>query len=277
MTEVEHGILGKATHYPKQYSPEILYPIARAEGRRQFCNHSWLGYDMWHAYELSWLGRGYIPQVALARLVVPADSPYLIESKSLKLYLNSLNFSCFDGQDALTAVLQKDLSACVQADVCVQLLALDAVYGIDKLSGVCIDDALDEVGYEQDADVNVHHLMRQLDSTVGEQVYFLHSHLLRSNCPVTNQPDWGSVALMLKTEQEVNYGDVLRYILSYRHHNGFHEQCVERIYDDLQSVYKPTQLLVQAQYTRRGGLDINPVRASDEKLLNYNHLRLSRQ
>ncbi len=280
MITTQHGILGQATDYPKDYSPNILYPIARQLGRQSLGCFEWLGYDMWYAYEVSWLDDKGIPKVAIARFIIPANSPNIIESKSFKLYLNGLNFSRFADTNALIELLQADLSQCAGVDVCVQLIELDRALGVDALGGVCIDDSLNEAGYEQDDDIAVHHLMRHTHETdkAGERLYHLHSHLLRSNCPVTNQPDWGSVEIILTSDKRVDYGDVLRYILSYRHHNGFHEQCVERLYADFKAAYAPSSLLVRAQYTRRGGLDINPVRASDEALLaQCGYLRLNRQ
>lgn len=277
-----HGILGEqTTDYPTQYSPETLYPIARSLGRDAI---GWqddklaVGVDWWQAFEMSWLNKQGVSQVAIARFGIPASSPFIVESKSLKLYLNSLNFTEFASWDDVQALIAKDLSACVQAQVTVELFRLDGETSglhIAQPDGVCIDDAL--VNSSEKVTLCAHpdaSLLRDEVEARGESVisggtqpYRFYSNLLRSNCPVTNQPDWGTLAVSITTEQPIHTANLLRYILSFRQHNGFHEQCVEQIFADLSQHYQPRALMVRAWYTRRGGIDINPCRVSDMSLL----------
>lgn len=277
-----HGILGEqTTDYPTQYSPETLYPIARSLGRDAI---GWqddklaVGVDWWQAFEMSWLSKQGVSQVAIARFGIPASSPFIVESKSLKLYLNSLNFTEFASWDEVQALIAKDLSACVQAQVTVELFRLDdetSGLHIAQPDGVCIDDAL--VNSSEKVTLCAHpdaSLLRDEAEARGESVisdgtqpYRFYSNLLRSNCPVTNQPDWGTLAVSITTEQPIHTANMLRYLLSFRQHNGFHEQCVEQIFADLSQHYQPRALMVRAWYTRRGGIDINPCRVSDMSLL----------
>ena len=280
-----HGILGEqTTDYPTEYSPETLYPIARSIGRDAI---GWqddklkVGVDWWQAFEMSWLNSQGISQVAIARFGIPASSPFIVESKSLKLYLNSINFTEFSGWDDVQALIAKDLSACVQAEVTVELFDLnddlnDKATGllIAQPEGVCIDEALanssEKVALTEHPDASLlaknESDLRDSEKEVGKNFSF-YSNLLRSNCPVTNQPDWGTLAVSISSEKPVNTANMLRYILSFRQHNGFHEQCVEQIFADLSQYYQPSTLMVRAWYTRRGGIDINPCRVSDMSLL----------
>ena len=280
-----HGILGEqTTDYPTEYSPETLYPIARSMGRDAIGWHDEklkVGVDWWQAFEMSWLNSQGISQVAIARFGIPASSPFIVESKSLKLYLNSINFTEFSGWDEVQALIAKDLSACVQAEVTVELFDLnddlnDKATGllIAQPEGVCIDAALanssEKVALTEHPDASLlaknESDLRDSEKEVGKNFSF-YSNLLRSNCPVTNQPDWGTLAVSISSEKPVNTANMLRYILSFRQHNGFHEQCVEQIFADLSQYYQPSELMVRAWYTRRGGIDINPCRVSDMSLL----------
>ena len=273
-----HGILGEqTTDYPTEYSPETLYPIARSMGRDAI---GWqddklkMGVDWWQAFELSWLNTQGISQVAMGRFIIPASSPYIVESKSLKLYLNSINFTEFASWEAVQALIAKDLSACVQADVQVELFTLGDTKSellIAQPDGVCIDNALidstDKVALTEHPDASL-----LVSDSVGAEkeagkIFSFYSNLLRSNCPVTNQPDWGTLAVSITSNKAVDEASMLRYILSFRQHNGFHEQCVEQIFADLSQYYEPSELMVRAWYTRRGGIDINPCRVSDMSLL----------
>ena len=274
-----HGILGEqTTDYPTEYSPETLYPIARSMGRDVI---GWqddkltVGIDWWQAFELSWLNQQGISQVAIARFAIPASSPFIVESKSLKLYLNSINFTEFANWAEVQTLIAKDLSQCVQADVKVELFGLeDESSGllITQPEGICIDDALADstakvaLCEHPDASLLIDH---NTDAALQDhaQPYIFYSNLLRSNCPVTNQPDWGTLAVSITSDKPVNNANMLRYILSFRQHNGFHEQCVEQIFADLSQYYEPSELMVRAWYTRRGGIDINPCRVSDVSLM----------
>lgn len=279
-----HGILGEqTTDYPTEYSPETLYPIARNLGRDVI---GWqddklaVGVDWWHAFELSWLNAQGVSQVAIARFAVPASSPFIVESKSLKLYLNSINFTEFASWDEVQALIAKDLSSCVQAEVTAQLFGLDDKHSgllIAQPEGVCIDEALanssEKVALTEQPDASLleskaddNNLASNNTAEVA-QPYTFYSNLLRSNCPVTNQPDWGTLAVSITSDKAFDEASMLRYILSFRQHNGFHEQCVEQIFADLSKHYEPSELMVRAWYTRRGGIDINPCRVSDIKLL----------
>ncbi|MGO2279674.1 NADPH-dependent 7-cyano-7-deazaguanine reductase QueF [Psychrobacter sp. AOP7-D1-21] len=291
-----HGILGEqTTDYPTEYSPETLYPIARSMGRDAI---GWqddkltVGVDWWQAFEISWLNPQGISQVAIARFGIPASSPFIVESKSLKLYLNSINFTEFASWNDVQALIAKDLSDCLQTDVQVALFGLnddlnDKATGllIAQPEGVCIDEALadntDKVALTEHPDATLlrgNEIEASSESVAsdGTQPYIFYSNLLRSNCPVTNQPDWGTLAVSIATDKPFNDANMLRYILSFRQHNGFHEQCVEQIFADLSQHYQPSELVVRAWYTRRGGIDINPCRVSDISLL-PNPSRLIRQ
>ena len=268
-----HGILGQSTSYPKTYAPDMLYPIPRALGRAKLAlpaDALSIGMDWWQVFEMSWLNSQGISQVAMARLAIPATSDYIVESKSLKLYFNSLNFTEFDNQQAVKATVEKDLSACLKTDVTLEIFEVNIANSlpISAPQGDCIDNALDIIGKKIAivSDVNPSSLTVANHGASDSQLQILHSHLLRSNCPVTNQPDWGTLEIQIDS-QAIDRAGLLEYILSFRQHNGFHEQCVEQIFSDLTQVFAPKTLMVRAWYTRRGGIDINPCRVSDISLL----------
>lgn len=268
-----HGILGQSTSYPKTYAPDMLYPIPRALGRANLAlpaDALSIGMDWWQVFEMSWLNSHGISQVAMARLAIPATSDYIVESKSLKLYFNSLNFTEFDNQQAVKAAVEKDLSACLKTDVTLEIFEVNIANSlpISAPQGDCIDNALDnsdkKIAIVSDVDSSSLTVAHQGAS--DSQLQILHSHLLRSNCPVTNQPDWGTLEIQIDS-QPIDRAGLLEYILSFRQHNGFHEQCVEQIFSDLTQAFAPKTLIVRAWYTRRGGIDINPCRVSDISLL----------
>nr|WP_313015860.1 NADPH-dependent 7-cyano-7-deazaguanine reductase QueF [Moraxella sp. CTOTU48841] len=277
-----HGILGQSTSYPKTYAPDMLYPIPRALGRANLAlpaDALSIGMDWWQVFEMSWLNSQGISQVAMARLAIPATSDYIVESKSLKLYFNSLNFTEFDNQQAVKAAVEKDLSACLKTDVTLEIFEVNIANSlpISAPQGDCIDNALDnsdkKIAIVSDVDPSSLTVAHQGAS--DSQLQILHSHLLRSNCPVTNQPDWGTLEIQIDS-QPIDRAGLLEYILSFRQHNGFHEQCVEQIFSDLTQAFAPKTLMVRAWYTRRGGIDINPCRVSDISLL-PSPSRLNRQ
>ncbi|OOG58404.1 NADPH-dependent 7-cyano-7-deazaguanine reductase QueF [Rhodanobacter sp. B05] len=261
MSTPEHSPLGKATVYADRYDPSLLFPIPRADKRAEIGVAEPLpfhGVDIWNAYELSWLdGRGK-PVVAMAEFHVPAVSPNIIESKSFKLYLNGFAQERITDADALTATLMHDLSTAAGAVVNVQLRHANAVaLPVVDLDGHLLDGqdiAIDHYG-PPDAG------FLQADATATPVAETLVSHLLRSNCPVTGQPDWGSVQIAYRGAP-IDHAGLLRYLVSFRTHNEFHEQCAERMFVDLMQRCAPLQLSVYARYTRRGGLDINPFRSS---------------
>ncbi|MDX1453622.1 MAG: NADPH-dependent 7-cyano-7-deazaguanine reductase QueF [Oleiphilaceae bacterium] len=277
MGHEKDSLLGKATVYDHDYDPGLLFPLARMEKRARLAidrDLPFVGEDVWTAYELSWLNAKGKPQVAIAEFRVPCDSPMMIESKSFKLYLNSLNHKVFVDHDALVQTLQGDLSAAAGAGVGVRVLPLRPVsmpVGDFAMSGKCID-ALD-VGnfvYAPDPDLLSVDIGGDL---VEESVY---SDLLRSNCPVTGQPDWATVCIHY-TGGRICHESLLRYIVSFRQCQDFHEHCVERIFTDVMTHCRPHSLSVYARYTRRGGLDINPYRATPDQSAVAPALRSVRQ
>ena len=259
----EHSPLGKSSAYVATYSPEQLFPIPRAPKWEELGLTAetlpYQGVDIWNCYELSWLLPSGKPVVAIGEFRIPADSPNIIESKSFKLYLNSLNQSVFESQEALRAVMTKDLSAAAGKPVEVRLSTLDEITaeGVARLPGRCIDDL--EVTIEH-YDSPQTELLRCDPARQVEEC--LHSHLMRSNCPVTGQPDWGSLVVEYRGAA-LDPASLLAYLVSFRQHADFHEQCVERIFLDLQRLLKPERLSVYARYLRRGGLDINPYRSTE--------------
>lgn len=271
----EHSPLGKSSEYIATYTPSLLFPIPRATKWAELGLTAetlpYKGVDFWNCYELSWLLPSGKPVVAIAEFSIPADSPNIIESKSFKLYLNSLNQTAFADREALTAALSKDLSAAAGKPVGVRIRSLADIEseGVASMPGTCIDDLdLTISSYDRPQP----ELLRCDDSQVVEQS--LHSHLLKSNCPVTSQPDWGSVAVEYRGAA-LDPASLLAYIVSFRQHSDFHEQCVERIFMDLQALLKPEKLTVYARYVRRGGLDINPYRSTE--VISPDNRRLARQ
>ncbi len=269
--------LGRRVEYPDQYAPDLLYPISRQEGRASLGlsdTRFFRGYDLWHAYEISWLTLRGKPVVAVGTFQFPADSPNLIESKSFKLYLNSLNSMRYDSSESVTLLLKRDLERASGASVEVHLATdASAVHAnVGALPGRCIDDEdVEMTDYEVNPKFLVEHV--RIEPEVEET---LHSHLLKSNCPVTGQPDWASVLIRYQGVR-MNYAGLLKYIISYRNHHEFHESCVERMFLDLLHYCRPEKLTLSAHYTRRGGLDINPFRSNFEDQSPTDSLRLWRQ
>lgn len=269
--------LGHQTEYPSRYAPELLFPIARAESRRQLGLNAELpfyGVDIWTGYELSWLNLSGKPVVAVAEFIVPCDSEFIIESKSFKLYLNSLNQARFKNQEEVRQALVTDLSRAAKADVNVRISSVHSDVSISSLGKIVHVNAvlLDEL----DVTVDAYHPQPNLLITGNEKVEeTLVSHLLKTNCPVTGQPDWASI-LIRYTGNQILHENVLRYLISFREHQDFHEHCVERIFCDIQSRCQPEALSVYARYTRRGGLDINPFRSTNPNELPES-IRLIRQ
>ena len=267
--------LGQKTEYASQYDRTLLQPVPRALNRDGLGiteNQPFtIGADIWTAYEISWLNEKGLPQVAIADIYLDYQSQNLIESKSFKLYLNSFNQSKFADFNAVQQTMQRDLSECAQGDVTVRLNPV-SIYNsqkIDHLQGYCIDEQDIEItSYEFNAD--------WLKDCVSDEIVEekLVSHLLKSNCLITNQPDWGTLHIHY-VGKKIDHEKLLRYVVSFRQHNEFHEQCVERIFCDLMHYAKPEKLTVYARYTRRGGLDINPFRSNFENL--PENLRLARQ
>jgi 7-cyano-7-deazaguanine reductase len=267
--------LGKATVYKSEYDPTLLCPVPRRFKRDELGLTDALpfhGVDIWNAYEMSWLTPKGKPVVAMGEFRIPCESPFLIESKSFKLYLNSFNQTRFDDFAAVRDVMGRDLTGAAGMPVEVRLISEQQFTGetFGALPGECIDDQdIAVAGYalEPGLLVGAADAARPVEET-------LHSHLLKSNCLVTDQPDWGSVMVRYRGGR-IDREALLRYIISFRQHNEFHEQCVERIFTDLLHYCRPERLTVYARYTRRGGLDINPWRSNFEP--EVENIRLARQ
>jgi len=252
--------LGRSVPYPDQYSPELLFEVPRAEHRaalKLVTELPFHGADIWNAWELTWLDPAGQPQCATAEIRVQADSPNMIESKSLKLYLDSFAMTHYASAEDVAETIEQDLSNCAGADVDVKLSRLDSTDArqVWRLPGESLDSL--RVGCNATA-VDAALLHADPAEAVSED---LHSHLLRSVCPVTGQPDSGSVCICYKGPK-IDRKGLLRYIVSYRQHEGFHESCVEQMFVDIMDRCKPENLTVYARYQRRGGIDINPFRSN---------------
>lgn len=258
MNTPEDSTLGREVAYPSRYDASLLFPIPRVAGRAEIgiqgSSLPFTGHDRWHAYELSWLDARGKPCVGTATLTVPCVSPNLIESKSLKLYLNSLNAERFNSEAALCQRIANDLSARAGADVKIEL-GLPPM-ARSKQAGKLLDTL--DIDIDDYGPPNADYLVADPVRATEE---LLVSHLLKSNCPVTGQPDWASLLVSYRGPRISREG-LLRYLVSFRDHSGFHEQCVEHIFQDISARCRPLALSVEARYTRRGGLDINPWRAS---------------
>ena len=271
---LDRSPLGKRSPYQDRYDPALLFPVARTSGRVALgidAEPPFFGMDIWNAYEISWLTRKGKPCVALASFIIPSSTPNIIESKSFKLYLNSFNQTQLENADQLIELLRQDLGRTCGGPVEVSLHAAGhaqtCAYG--EMDGECIDELDIEISDYQPAPEL---LFAEHDTVVRETLI---SHLLKSNCPITDQPDWASLQVSYHGPR-IQRAGLLRYIVSFRQHGGFHEHCVERIYMDLLNRCQPQELSVYARYTRRGGLDINPYRSNAPSPAPAN-LRTSRQ
>jgi 7-cyano-7-deazaguanine reductase len=276
MNEFEANLpLGKPTTYKSEYDPGLLCPIPRRLKRDEIGLPEDLpfhGVDIWNAYEISWLTPFGKPVVAMGEFRVPCESLNLVESKSLKLYLNSFNQTRFDDFESVRSLISQDFGGAAGAPVDVRLIGPTepASQAFATLPGHCLDDL--------DLSIDHYTLHASFLKGAADQQHpvaeTLHSHLLKSNCLVTSQPDWGSVLIRYQGGK-IDREALLRYLISFREHDEFHEQCVERIYTDLMRFCRPEKLTVYARYTRRGGLDINPFRSNFE--YEVENLRLARQ
>lgn len=254
--------LGKQTQYLDKYDNSLLDPIPRKLTRDTIgldkIDQFFTGVDIWNCYEFSRLNLNGKPEVRILRFYVPCESEYILESKSVKLYLNSFTNSKFSSDEEIISIIRADFSKAVKFDVLAELYKLDSLrnerltlfkaHSLDELD-VTVDK------YEVDAD------LIKLSAENIEVEEELSSNLLKSNCLVTGQPDWASVYIKYKG-QKIDHASLLKYLISFRNHNEFHEQCVERIFSDVMRKCAPTELTVHAKYTRRGGIDINPYRSN---------------
>lgn len=268
--------LGKKSDYSSSYDPNRLYPIPRAGKRQEIgidpAHLPFSGFDIWNHYEVSWLNKKGKPMVAIARIVYECTSPKLIESKSLKLYFNSFNNTRIEDAASLEQIIKADLERCIEADVSVHIEPLDQFRQLEvqrAFQGESIDNLDVSCSVYQ-----VNPAFLSVGDTMIEEV--LHSDLLKSNCLVTNQPDWGSVQIAYRGKT-INREGLLQYLVSFRNHNEFHEQCIERIFVDIMNHCQPESLTVYGRYTRRGGLDINPWRSTEKSCFDDKNLRLVRQ
>lgn len=289
MKDSAENPLGKQTQYDQGYDPTLLFPISRTDSRSVFMEKGgsvlpFAGYDFWNAYEVSWLNRKGKPEVAVAQFRFEIETSFIIESKSFKLYLNSLNQECFESIEALKKVIVNDLSVCASSPVHLDLIPVSKYTPtcFSNPVGYCLDQ-LDIFVDQYQTDPTIltteqneanSDVLQGNESQISETLF---SHLLRSNCPITGQPDWGTIQISYQGEK-IDHASLLRYIISYRVHSGYHEQITEQIFTDLISRCRPSQLTVQTWFVRRGGLDINCLR-STEKLAPFSELlpSLSRQ
>jgi len=263
-TSIKDSPLGSGSEYVSDYAPQLLYPVPRSETRAVLGLGDALpftGEDLWNAYEVSWLGPHGLPVVRMGTLTFDATSPNIIESKSLKLYLNSLNNTRFESEEQAIEAIRRDLAAASGAPVRVRLAPPSTCVGqaASAFEGWCIDDDSTQIDTYEVSPRLLHGAARGPDLCAT-----VYSDLLRSCCPVTGQPDWASV--MIRYEGPwIDHRALLRYLVSFRNHAEFHEHCVERIFVDLKTHCGARKLSVYARYTRRGGLDINPFRSDFEK------------
>jgi 7-cyano-7-deazaguanine reductase len=267
MRDATHSPLGKQVAYPERYDATLLLPLPRHENRQKLGLYGtvlpFCGADVWNAYEVSWLNPAGLPQVARARFIFGHDSPYLIESKSLKLYLNSLNQECFPSRAAVRERIAQDLGAAAGATVEVFVQAFSGMQEMLEAPGGSCLDALEvacAVYHPDPALLRLANDQAAFTALVDEVLY---TDLFRSRCPITGQPDWATVTLCYQGAQ-IEHEALLRYLVSYRLHDDFHENCVERIFCDILERCQPQSLSVEANFLRRGGLDINPIRSTSD-------------
>ena len=282
-TELKTGPLGESSQYAEGYSPKRLFPMPRAEGRSAVGLRGaldWYGQDVWTGYEFSWLNERGKPEVAVLRLTVAAASSHIVESKSMKLYLNGYAQTRFDSTSRVRDRLAEDLSHAFGGAVAVELVALaEPSLGVSELAGYCLDELDVEItDYQRNPDLLVLAATQGAKETKETKetpvTQVLTTHLFRSLCPVTAQPDWASV-IVSYSGAAIDQAGLLKYLVSYRQHQAFHETTVERIYADIWERCQPERLSVSGRFLRRGGLDISPTRSSESQPMDMS--RLSRQ
>ncbi len=254
--------LGKESNYNSQYDKTLLESIPRQIAREiigiKNVQELFRGYDIWNCYEFSWLNLKGKPEVRIIKFQVPCQSEFTVESKSVKLYLNSFHNSKFNNEQQILELLINDFCEYTKSNVIVEIFSLESFVDnkLTLFNGICLDKYDIETDI-YDVDSNLLKLS-QKNILVEEE---LHSNLLKSNCLVTNQPDWASIYIKY-IGLKIDHQSLLKYIISFRNHNEFHEQCVEHIFNDIMQICAPNELLVYAKYTRRGGIDINPYRTN---------------
>ena len=253
---VNSSPLGKKSCYTDKYDISVLFAIPRLNKRTEIGisnnNIPFYGYDIWNAYEVSWIRPDGRPDVAIAEIIYSCRSEYIIESKSLKLYLNSFNGTIFKSKHHVKTTIEQDLSNKLNTDILVKLNDIDTEVNFKKSEGENIDNY-----YDKDFDNSK---VETIDGIIVKDKK-IYSNLLKSNCPVTMQPDWGTL-IITYSGQKINYSSLINYIISLRNLNEFHEQCIEKIYMEIYKNCNPYNLEVYGRYTRRGGIDINPYRST---------------
>ncbi len=265
MTAPDNTLLGKTTDYIDHYAPELLTPISRSLGRDAIGRSDFRGTDIWRLYEITWIDERGLPQVAAGEIHIPASSPNIVESKSLKLYIGSLTQTVIHSVDEAAELIRRDVGACVGADISVHLSPVSRWHcPVRDIPGALLEDEAGDMrfsAYEVDPS-----LLKAAPSDDNEPVTeILASNLLRSRCPVTGQPDHASVMIGY-TGPKIDHQSLLAYIVSFRRHQGFHEQCCEMIFNDLMKTFSPRALTVFCCFTRRGGIDISPFRSTEMDL-----------
>lgn len=258
-TKVENT-LGKKVTYKDQYDSSILFPINREERRNGYVKM--YGKDVWTCFEVSYLLPSGLPQFCVLRITNPADSVNIFESKSLKLYLNSFNNTVFENEEVVLQTIKRDLDNLTGGNCTVEKVNSfpeaeeDVTFVENQIGNITIDC------YEYNPE------LLEIESNENDTIEYVYkSNLLRSNCEITNQPDWGTITIRVRSKKLLSKESFLKYIVSYRKHQEFHEPTCERIFQDLNNILEPEYLTVLCQYTRRGGIDINPFRSLTEEYL----------
>ena len=275
---IHDSLLGKEASTPERYDASLLFRIPRSENRIKYgienTNLPFVGFDVWNCYELSFLTKNGLPVSRVMKLTYPADSEFLVESKSLKLYLNSFNMEHFettveDSVDKVKAIITADLSALLESQVAVNFFDENSKKAVPFPNIKNISRYISTK--EQELIIFEHYKempeLLQSKQTNQTHDYAFRTDLLRSNCRVTNQPDWGDLFVKISTQHKLDFSSIIRYLVSFRKENHFHEEVVEMIYKRFWDAFEPKELMLAAMYTRRGGIDINPIRASHENLL----------
>ena len=277
--DIKDTILGKKVIHPEKYDYSLLFRIPRSENRLQYGieydNLPFMGFDVWNCYEVSFLTNNGLPVSRMMKLVYSSDSLYLVESKSLKLYLNSFNMDRFgktvlEAEEVVGTTISQDLSLLLETEVFVTFFDESGEVrkpfpslkvNLNHLVPVEVQESISFTRFKESPEL----LRSQLTDTIHE--YAFHTDLLRSNCRVTNQPDWGDLFVQMTTKHEIELSSIIEYLVSFRKENHFHEEVVEMIYKRFYDYFEPEKLMVAAMYTRRGGIDINPIRASHAELI----------
>ncbi len=271
----ESKYLGKQIKYPKHYAPEMLIAVARELNRKEYNinedNLPFIGYDVWHAYELSFLTKNGLPVIGLLKIIYPCNNPFIVESKSLKLYLNSFNMEHYgktpgEGISIVKSIIKNDLTNLLKTDVEIHILTKPGINQPYDFEDYFLLEDIPEI---ENIYFNTFKETPTLLKTEKSEPFILKTgtHLLRSNCKITFQPDWGSAFIYMKSDNKPSSESLLQYLVSFRNENHFHEEVCEMIYKRLWDAFQPEELAVTCIYTRRGGIDITPVRASNKNLL----------